>query len=618
MPSVTLMLRRYLFALILITGLHVSAADREPIAFKLSFPDAAAHYVDVEARIPTDGQDSLTVFMSVWTPGSYLVREYARNITTLEAYSPNGAPLTSAKTVKNRWKIDTEDHEHIIVRYRLYGREINVRNNWIEADFAMVNGAPTFISVVDDYQRPYVVTIDRPTHWAATYSALVSGDNPDQFTSPDFDTLMDSPILVGSPQVDTFEVDGIPHSLVTIDGGGVWDNTRAAENLKLVIEAQRDFWGHLPLDRPYTIFNLLTGSRGGLEHRNSFTITADRWYGSTHGGITSWLSLASHEYFHTWNGKRLRPVELGPFEYEHENYTKSLWIVEGITSYYQHVILTRAGFYTHDRYLGAVSGSIAGSQRTPGRLVQAFSESSFDAWIKAYRSDENSVNTLFSYYGGGAVAGFLIDAKIQEVSDGTKSLDDVMRAAYERYSGLSGYTQAQFIALAGEVAGHDLTSWFDALVNQPNEFDYQPALDWYGLEFEQPKPPEKPAPGTPAANAPPDPPKGWLGAGTDDKSGRLTITQVRSDTPAATARLSVDDEIIAVEGLRVTHSQLDRRLEIYGAETKVDFLISRREQIMTIPVTLGLKPEETWRLKIRTDATDAQKARVTKWLAPDS
>ncbi len=608
------MLSRFLYIFAALASFTTAATTREPIRFTLSFPDAAAHYVDVEARIPTEGKDALTVFMSVWTPGSYLVREYARNITRLEAFSTQGDSLPIAKTTKNRWQIESGHQSHVIVRYRLYGREINVRNNWIETDFAMINGAPTFISVVDDHQRPYVVVVDRPSNWATTHSALIAGEHPDEFTASDFETLVDSPILVGNPEIDTFDVSGVPHSLVTIDGGGVWDNGRAAHHLKLVIEAQRDFWGHLPLDRPYTVFNLLTGSRGGLEHRNSFTITADRWLGRTHGGITSWLSLASHEYFHTWNGKRLRPVELGPFEYEHENHTKSLWIVEGITSYYQHVILTRAGFYTPDRYLGAVSGSIAGTQRTPGRLVQAFSESSFDAWIKAYRSDENSVNTRFSYYGGGAVAGFLIDAKIQMVSDGAVSLDDVMRAAYDRYSGLSGYTQAEFITLAGEVAGHDLTAWFDALVNQPGEFDYQPALDWYGLEFEQPKPPAIPEPGSPAASDPPDPAKGWLGAVTTDKSGRLTITQVRSDTPAAEAQLSVDDEILAVNGLRVSQSQLARRLELYGAENTVDLLISRRDQIMTLPVTLGLKPEATWRLKILSDASDEQKARVTKWL----
>ncbi len=608
------MLRRFLLVFSALTGFAAAAADRAPIVFTLRFPEAAAHYVDVEAHIPTEGASSLTVFMSVWTPGSYLVREYARNIVDLTATAPDGPSLAVAKITKNRWEIATADHAAVTVHYRLYGREINVRGNWVEADFAMLNGAPTFISVVDDFQRPYVVNVVRPAPWQSTQSALVRSDTLDQFTAPDFDTLVDSPILVGSPQVDSFEVDGVPHTLVTLDGGGVWDNARAAQNLQLVITAQRDFWGHLPLDRPYTIFNLLTGDRGGLEHRNAFTISADRWLGRTHGGITSWLSLASHEYFHTWNGKRLRPVELGPFAYEHENYTPSLWIVEGITSYYQHVILARAGFYTPDRYLGAVSGSIAGTQRTPGRLVQAFAESSFDAWIKAYRSDENSVNTLFSYYGGGAVAAFLIDAQIQIVSDGDVTLDDVMRAAYARYSGLHGYTQDEFIALASEVAGGDLTAWFDALVNQPGEFDYQPALDWYGLEFEQPQPPAQPQPGTPAALAPPDPPKGWLGAGTTDQNGRLIITQVRSDTPAAAARLSVDDEVLAIENLRVSPSQLDRRLELYGAGTEVDFLISRRDQILSIPVTLGLKPEETWRLKIRSNATAAQKARVKKWL----
>ena len=467
------MLRRHLLSFITFIAFTSTTFAREPITYTLSFPDAAAHYLDVEAQFPTDGNSTLTLFMPVWTPGSYLVREYARNIIDLEAATLTGKELSSEKTTKNRWLIRTDGQSHIKVNYRIYAREINVRGNWVEQDFAMLNGAPTFVSVVDDFERPYVVNVDRPSHWSTTQSALVQGDGPDQFTAPDFETLVDSPILSGSPQVDTFKVDGVPHTLVTIDGGGVWDNARAAQNLKLVIEAQRDFWGSLPLDRPYTIFNLLTGSRGGLEHRNSFTLSADRWLGRTHGGITSWLSLASHEYFHTWNGKRLRPVELGPFEYEHENYTKSLWIVEGITSYYQHVILTRAGFYDHDRYLGAVSGSIGGTQRTPGRLVQAFSDSSFNAWIKAYRSDENSVNTLFSYYGGGAVAAFLIDAKIQSVSNGTQSLDDVMRAAYQRYSGLHGYTQDEFIALASEIAGEDLTQWFDALVNQPGEFKYQ-------------------------------------------------------------------------------------------------------------------------------------------------
>jgi predicted metalloprotease with PDZ domain len=215
-------------------------------------------------------------------------------------------------------------------------------------------------------------------------------------------------------------------------------------------------------------------------------ITADRWLSRTSSGISSWLSLASHEYFHVWNGKRMRPVEHGPFEYEHEVYTKSLWIVEGITSYYQHVLLRRAGFYTRDQYLNIVGDLIASIERTPGRLVQALSNASYDAWIKAYRPDENSVNVLFSYYSGGALAALLLDAEIRRVSNGASSLDDVMRAGYHRFSGERGYTEEEFIALVGEVTGHDLSAWIRGVVQTPGRWDYQPMLDWYGLAFETP------------------------------------------------------------------------------------------------------------------------------------
>ncbi|MCF3649893.1 M61 family metallopeptidase [Synoicihabitans lomoniglobus] len=609
------MLTRCSLLLLCLAAWPLRAATRAPIAYTLSFPDAAAHYVDVTAAIPAAGADSLTVFMPVWTPGSYLVREYAGHIVELSATGDDGSPLAAEKTIKNRWRIDTAGTANVTVHYRLYGRTINVRGNWVEADFAVINGAPTFITVVDDFQRPYTVTVHRPEGWQSVQTSLLPDQGrADTFTSPDFDTLVDSPIVAGSPQVDSFEVDGIRHTLVTVSGGGVWDNPRVARNLHRVVEAQRDFWGELPYDQPYYFFNLLTGNRGGLEHRQSLSLSADRWLSRTHGGITSWLSLASHEFFHAWNGKRLRPVELGPFDYEHENYSPSLWVVEGLTSYYQHVLLTRAGFYTPDRYLGAVSGSLKGVQNTPGRHVQALSESSFDAWIKAYRTDENSTNALFSYYGGGAVAGFLIDAEIQRVSDGAHSLDDVMRAAFERYSAERGYTQDEFIALASEIAGHDLTAWFHALVQTPGEWDYQPALDWWGLEFETPKPPAPPEPGTPAAADDTDLAKGWLGIDIANQDGRIVLTKVRRDTPAAAAGLSVDDEIIAVDGHRMSAGDVIRRLELLGAGTTVELLVSRRDQIISVPATLALKPEETWRLNFRADATAEQKARVEAWL----
>ncbi|MDE0767593.1 MAG: PDZ domain-containing protein [Opitutaceae bacterium] len=603
--------RKLLLVLLVSTLASLPGVARDPIAYTLRFPDAAAHYMDVEMVVPTEGANELNLFLPTWTPGSYLVREYSRNIISLNA-AASGSALEVTKTSKNRWIVESEGVASVTINYRLFCREINVRNNWVETDFAVVNGAPTFITIVDDYKRPYLVTVELPSGWETTASPLPSADTANSYSAPDFGTLVDSPLIAGSPQVDSFEVDGILHSLVTIGGGGVWDNARAARNVQHLVEAQRTFWGGLPYDEPYVFFNLLTGSRGGLEHKQSMLMTGDRWYTKNRGGIRSWLSLVSHEFFHSWNGKRLRPVELGPFEYEHENYSPSLWVVEGLTSYYQHILLARAGYHTHEKYLGALSGSIAGTEKTPGRFVQSLSESSFDAWIKAYRKDENSINALFSYYSGGAVAGFLMDAKIQQETDGSRSLDDVLRAAFERYSGKSGYTETEFIALASEIAGKDLTDWFDRLVRQPNQFDYQPALDWYGLEFEKPKPPESNS--LPVADDPEDLTKGWLGAVTSSSEGNLKVTSIPSDTPAAAAGLSVDDEIIAIDRHRVDASGLKRLAGLMGAGATVDLLVSRQGLLTTLQVTLGEEPTETWKLKIKKDSTEEQKARVNKWL----
>ncbi len=588
-----------------------AAAGRAPIRYTLSFPDTQAHAVEVEATIPTAGHAELTLFMPVWTPGSYLVREYARHIVELTATTAEGVALPAAKSAKNRWTISTQGSAEIRVRYRLYARDISVRGNWVEGDFAVLNGAGTYLTVAHDYQRPYTVKLQLPAGWPVLHTPLPAATTADTFTAPDFDTLVDSPILAGKLQMDRFAVDGVDHYLVTLGGENAWDNARVARHLEQLVLAQRDFWGDLPYREPYYFFNLLTGGRGGLEHRQSTVITADRWLSRTSSGISSWLSLASHEYFHVWNGKRMRPVEHGPFEYEHEVYTKSLWIVEGITSYYQHVLLRRAGFYTRDQYLNIVGDLIASIERTPGRLVQALSNASYDAWIKAYRPDENSVNVLFSYYSGGALAALLLDAEIRRVSNGASSLDDVMRAGYHRFSGERGYTEEEFIALVGEVTGHDLSAWIRGVVQTPGRWDYQPMLDWYGLAFETP-----PAGQVTLPNGlePPDPPRGWLGADTTVKNGQLVVTAVRTGTPAAVAGLYVDDEIIALNDYRVPPDRLATRLAAYAVGETVTLVVARRERLVSLPVTLVAPPKEPGRLRVRPDATALQKARLQAWI----
>jgi predicted metalloprotease with PDZ domain len=426
---------------------------------------------------------------------------------------------------------------------------------------------------------------------------------PHHYRAPDFDTLADSPILVGNPKVYEFTVDGKKHYLVNEGEGGVFDGARAAKDLEAVVREHRRMWGSLPYDK-YLFLNLLVEAGGGLEHKNSTVLMASRWTTRTRRSYVSWLDLASHEYFHVWNVKRLRPVELGPFDYENEVHTKSLWIAEGVTEYYADLAVHRAGLMTRDEYLDSLSDRIEELQTTPGRLVQSAEMASFDAWIKYYRPDENSINTAVSYYTKGSVVALLLDARVRKATNGAKSLDDVMKAAYDKYSGTRGYTADEFRGVAEQVAGTSLKAFWDAAVSGTAELDYTEALDTLGLRFRSVSVPAD-RPGRP-----------WLGIGTRNDAGRLLVTQVRRDTPALAAGLNVDDEIIAIDDYRVRADRLDNRLDQYRPGDKVTLLVARREQLLRLEVTFGTEPPRAWRLEVNPSATDVQQSSRGRWLNP--
>jgi predicted metalloprotease with PDZ domain len=381
----------------------------EPIRYTLSFPAPHTHYVDVAASVPTSGQPHVELMMAVWTPGSYLVREYERHVEDVTAQTPDGRDLAVEKTAKNRWRIATGGLPAIVVEYRVYGREMSVRTNWIESRFAFLNGAATFLTLADKTPRPHEITIVPAEGWTTSLTGLSVADEPHRYCAPDYDTLVDSPMLVGTPAVYDFVVNGVTHSLVNEGESGVFDGERAAGDVEAIVREHLRMWGTMPYDR-YVFLNLITEAGGGLEHRNSAVLMTSRWATRTRKAYIGWLELVSHEFFHVWHIKRLRPIELGPFDYEREAYTRSLWAVEGITEYYGHLLLHRAGLTTRDEFLEALSEKIDALQTTPGRLVQSVAQASYDAWIKLYRPDENTPNTSISYYTKGAVIAFLLDA----------------------------------------------------------------------------------------------------------------------------------------------------------------------------------------------------------------
>jgi predicted metalloprotease with PDZ domain len=392
----------------------------ERVRYTLRFPAPQTHYVEVSAAIPTAVRDHVEMMMPVWTPGSYLVREFSRHVEGVVAATVDGEALPVSKTRKNRWRIDTGGAPVVSVSYRVYGHEMSVRTNWIEAEFALLNGAATFMTPGDGEARVHDVAIEPAVGWAQSRTALRRlGDDPHHYSAPDYDRLVDSPILLGNPAVYEFTVDAKPHYLVNEGEAGVFDGARAARDLERIVREYRRMWGFLPYDH-YFFLNVITEAGGGLEHAESTVLMTTRWTTRTRKAYLAWLGLASHEFFHVWNVKRLRPAELGPFDYEHEVHTHSLWVAEGFTDYYADLALHRAGLMTRDEYLEVLSSKIEGVQSTPGRHVQSVSLASFDAWIKHYRPDENSVNTAVSYYTKGAVIAFLLDARIRSATGGRR------------------------------------------------------------------------------------------------------------------------------------------------------------------------------------------------------
>ena len=575
-----------------------STRASEAIRYVVSFPAPQTHYMEVSATVPTGGRPVIELMMAVWTPGSYLVREYQRNVERV-AVSASGRSLAIEKSAKNRWRIVTGGAPAVTVSYGVYAHEMSVRTNWVDANYALINGAPTFMTLVDGGVRPHEVVLNLPPGWRRSMTGMRALSGEHQYLAPDFDTLVDSPILVGNPTVHEFTFEGKRHYLVNEGETPDFDAARALKDYEAIIREQRRFWGDLPYDK-YVVLNVIADNRGGgLEHRNSTVLIAGRGTTRSRSAYLAWLTTLTHEIFHAWNVKRLRPVELGPFDYEKEVLTRSLWVVEGLSDYYGDLLALRAGLMTRDEFLDSLSATIADVQTTPGRFIQSAELASYDAWIRYYRPDENSPNVSISYYAKGQLLGFLLDARIRRATNGDRSLDDVMRAAYGKYSGARGYTPDQFREVAEQVAGTPLTDFWNTAVKGTADLSYSDALATYGLRFRAAG-----APGTRAS----------LGVRTRNDAGRLVVTPVEPDATAPASVLVADDEILAINDRRVTADQLNRRLDEYAPGERVSILVARRDQLLRLELELASQPPTAWDLEIDPAASETQRARLAAWL----
>lgn len=577
-----------------------------PIRYQLSFRQAETHRVEVEVQVPTDGMDRIELFLPVWTPGSYLVREYSRQIETITAtHGETNEPMALERVSKNRWGLQTSGVAEVRVRYTVYCREMSVRTNWVEKDFGFLTGAATFVTRADCLDRQHIVRLNPLPEWKQVATSLAPSGT-DQWTrvASNYDELVDSPIVMGKLDIRSFECGGVPHYLATLGGEPFWDSDKAVQDVQKIVAKEQEFWGDVPY-QSYWFLNLATEQGGGLEHDNSTVLMTSRFATKDKAKYQNWLGLVAHEFFHTWNVRRLRPKTLVNYDYDQEQYFQELWVAEGITSYYDDLFLPRAGMCTPDEYLGRLNKAVADVQKSPGRKVQSLFDSSFDAWTKYYRPDENAKNSRVSYYTKGSLVGLLLDVEIRRATNNEKSLDDVMRQLWREHRE-TGYTNEDVVRICNEISGVDLGEWFKDSLETTKELNFEPLHEFYGLQWKD------------SASSDPKDPKAkepaHVGLTLNNQSGKAMVATVPTDSPAADAGFNVGDEWIGLNDLRITAENWNELVGYFQAGETCNCLIARHGKLITLKLKLGTKPKESWTLKRVEKPTEQQETHWRSWL----
>ncbi len=567
----------------LLLGILTGLGQAASIEYVVLFPEPHKNYFVVEASYPADVE---VLTLPVWTPGSYKVRDYSKHLDDLEATDSEGRPIDLEKVTKNRWRVGTR--QAFRLRYRVYAHTLTVRHNWVDQDFALINGAATYLTP-HNQSHSYSVTFRPPSHWKSLYTSLE--EQSGHYQAASYDRLVDCPAVLGNPSVASFSLQNRNHILVNLGDEGRWPASESIEEVESIVTTGQRFWGDLPYRR-YLFLNLLTETRGGIEHADSTVLMASRWQRTQRKDYLNWLSLVAHEYFHVWNVKRLRPFDLTNLDYERENYTKSLWIAEGITAYYDDLLVKRAGLSTESEYLKALSQSFKDVQTTPGRRRRSLSEASFDAWIKLYQPDEHLKNSSVSYYRKGALVALLTDVAIRRASQGKRSLDDVMRKAYARFP--DGFEENQFRKLVSETAEVDLSDFLAQAVDSTEELDFSPFLTHFGLRFEE------------TENE-----SSWLGVDCD---AELRVERVIEGGPGHQAGLNPGDELLGLDDFRVDPTTLKDRLKAFKPGQTITVLVARRGVLERLTLTLQGPPSD-WNLEVDPEASQVQNRRRQSWLS---
>ena len=570
------------------------------IQYQVAMPQPESHLFEVTLQIHDWRETLLDLKMPVWTPGSYLVREYSKHLQNFSAHADGGKQLLPwRKLSKNHWQVETGKASAITVRYRIFANELTVRTNHLDATHGYFNGAALFLFIPGlEQQRIRVTVLPGQPDWNVTTPLPPVPGKSNTFEAVDFDTLVDSPFEIGKQRLYDFEVLGKTHQLA-IWGKGNAEPEKIIADTKKIVEVEAQLYGGLPYDHYLFLLHMTASGFGGLEHKYGCSLIFPRFGFRAKEQYHRFMQLVAHEFFHLWNVKRIRPKALEVFNYEQENYTSCLWFCEGATSYYDLVIPQRAGIYDAKTFLENLGKEITRLQTTPGRKLQPVSESSWDAWIKLYRRDANSDNCQISYYLKGEMVCLLLDLLIRTRYGNKRSLDDVMRQMWEQFGQQEiGYTPQQLQRVIESVAGVNLTTFFQNYIDGTTELPFNEYLEPFGLRVVVAQ--EEPVP--------------FLGVKVKAQPSQEVIEFVEAMSPAAVAGVNAGDELLAINGLRVTAEQLSDRLKDYQAGDTIELSVFHQDELRTLVVTLGTPQPSRYQIVSVENPTEAQKQLFAGWL----
>jgi len=548
----------------------------QKVSYHLRMEQPQNHYYQVEIDVEDFKKSSFDIKLPVWAPGSYLVREFSKNINMVKAYDSKGKEIRVEKKKKNEWTVHSSNASFVKIKYEVYAFELSVRTSFLDLTHGFVSGTGIFMYVEELMNQEGILNVYPHSSFKKVSTALETANiskASDGFKSYKFqhyDQLVDCPIEIGNQEEFSFDLAGIKHT-VAMYGEGNYSVQKLKVDMLKVVQKCTDVFGFNPNKEYLFIIHNVSDGQGGLEHENSTVLSVNRWqYGNDYYGF---LNLVAHEYFHLWNVKRIRPIELGPFNYGEENYTSLLWVMEGFTSYYDELIMRRAGFYSKETMLSKIQGLANYVEGSVGARIQPVAHASFDAWIKAYRPNENSTNTTMTYYSRGALLAAVFDAMIIEYSQGKQCLDHVMQYLYLAYfvQEKRGFTENEFILTLEQFTGRNLTSFFEKYIHGTEIIPYANIFDKVGVSVKNT---------TTETYS--------FGASFSTNGGSLIVKSIRANSAAESCGLSVGDEIVGCNGFRANQYFLEDIISEMGATGKAELLVSRDQRLFSILINNSL------------------------------